>query len=91
MTEMFPTLLALPVWARRPKAAGTRFKEPRCDSLLSSWLPVFPDDVCYAVVGLLMDTLAKSNPHYINCIKPNSVKKANVFEDALNMHQVPHP
>jgi myosin heavy subunit len=39
-------------------------------------------------VGVLMDTLAKSTPHYIRCIKPNSVKKGGVFEDALNMHQV---
>src|SRR4051794_11494489 len=39
-------------------------------------------------VSALMETLNKCQPHYIRCIKPNSVKKAGVFTDDLVMHQV---
>ena len=39
-------------------------------------------------VQALMDTLLKSQPHYIRCIKPNELKKAGVFTDDLCMHQV---
>lgn len=38
-----------------------------------------------------MDTLAKSRPHYIRCIKPNDQKRSGLFQDALNLHQVRSP
>ena len=39
-------------------------------------------------VQTLMDTLSKCAPHYIRCIKPNDVKKAGVFNDEMNLHQI---
>lgn len=39
-------------------------------------------------VQSLMDTLSKCQPHYIRCIKPNDVKKAGVFNDEMNLHQI---
>ncbi|CAG2209745.1 MYO1 [Mytilus edulis] len=36
----------------------------------------------------LVDTLMKSTPHYIRCIKPNETKKAHDFEESRVKHQV---
>ncbi|KYQ88475.1 myosin IC [Tieghemostelium lacteum] len=36
----------------------------------------------------LVSTLMKSTPHYIRCLKPNDVKKPNVFEGPRVMHQI---
>ena len=39
-------------------------------------------------VQTLMDALSRCEPHYIRCIKPNEEKKAGLFSDELNRHQV---
>jgi len=39
-------------------------------------------------VQTLMDTLSRCMPHYIRCIKPNELKKAAVFDDEMNLHQI---
>jgi len=39
-------------------------------------------------VQTLMDTLSATQPHYVRCIKPNDQKKAAVFNDDMNMHQI---
>ena len=36
----------------------------------------------------LMDTLSKTEPHYIRCIKPNSKNKPSIFEKANVLHQL---
>jgi len=39
-------------------------------------------------VNQLMDNLNTCAPHYIRCIKPNDQKRAGLFQDDLNLHQV---
>lgn len=39
-------------------------------------------------VAELMKNLLAKDPNYIRCIKPNELKKSNVFEEALVRHQV---
>lgn len=39
-------------------------------------------------VSQLMDLLSKCRPHYIRCIKPNDIKKPNVFDSERVLHQV---
>jgi myosin heavy subunit len=39
----------------------------------------------------LMATLYSANPHYIRCIKPNSVKKPDIFEGQMILEQVRIP
>lgn len=31
----------------------------------------------------LMKTLSETSPHYVRCIKPNTEKKPNIFDDKL--------
>ncbi|XP_037079375.1 unconventional myosin-If-like [Pollicipes pollicipes] len=38
--------------------------------------------------NILMDTLMKSTPHYIRCIKPNETKRAGDWEESRVKHQV---
>eukprot|EP00041_Stephanoeca_diplocostata_P038229 m.1488088 g.1488088 ORF g.1488088 m.1488088 type:complete len:1281 (+) comp25186_c0_seq5:350-4192(+) len=39
-------------------------------------------------IAALMENLSSKNPHYIRCIKPNSKKKAKVYESDLVLHQI---
>jgi myosin-5 len=39
-------------------------------------------------LNLLMDKISKTYPHYIRCIKPNSQKKANLFNFDLVLQQL---
>jgi myosin protein heavy chain len=39
-------------------------------------------------LGLLMDQLSKTYPHFVRCILPNNEKKAGVFNDRIVLHQL---
>lgn len=36
----------------------------------------------------LMTTINSTNPHYIRCIKPNTEKRANLFDNVMVLHQL---
>ncbi|KAN0024169.1 hypothetical protein ACTFIV_008569 [Dictyostelium citrinum] len=39
-------------------------------------------------LNLLMTTINSTNPHYIRCIKPNTEKRANLFDNIMVLHQL---
>lgn len=36
----------------------------------------------------LMETLNSTEPHYIRCVKPNSLNRPQIFENASVIHQL---
>ncbi|KAF2071722.1 hypothetical protein CYY_006967 [Polysphondylium violaceum] len=58
------------------KAAGSTFK-------FSSVSQQFKESL-----NQLMNTINSTNPHYIRCIKPNTEKKANLFDNLMVLHQL---
>lgn len=55
---------------------------------VGSWLKIYKYFLLKQQLQALMETLNSTEPHYVRCVKPNSLNRPQIFENQSVLHQL---